>query len=52
MYKMGLWEIYFYYVPQAYTIAKKTIEDPNLILKPTNAGDFILERLFSLLTGR
>jgi len=26
---MGLWETYFYYIPQAYTMSKKAIENPN-----------------------
>lgn len=29
IYKMGLWETYFYYIPQAYTMSKKAIENPN-----------------------
>jgi len=29
IYKMGLWETYFYYIPQAYTTAKKAIKNPN-----------------------
>lgn len=29
MYKMGLWETYFYYVPQAYILTKKAIDNTN-----------------------
>jgi len=26
MYKVGLWETYFYYIPTAYTMTKKAVE--------------------------
>ena len=31
MYKMGLWETYFFYYPPAYTMTKKAISHPNTV---------------------